>query len=134
MSEVQMVLGAPPVQPAKPETPSQAIIKDANRVAVVTDERGRKLGVKSVKNGLVKLKLARILGADATIPAVISECMIYCSVVSIDGDPVPFPRNEAELYGLVQRLDIDGLSAAGAAQRDEFGFGAEADLKEEAKN
>jgi hypothetical protein len=47
MSDVRLELS-----PAVVETPSEAIVKEANRVVTVTDERGRKLSIKRMDKGL----------------------------------------------------------------------------------
>jgi hypothetical protein len=130
MSDVQVSYGPAPV-----ESPSEAVIKDANRVVVATDGRGRKLGIKRMSSGLSRFRLARILGPDAGNPAVMTEAMLYTAVVSINGDPVPFPQSVLQLEALIDRLDIEVLHLIHKVQQDEFGLGrAFEETVAEAKN
>jgi hypothetical protein len=41
------------------------------------------------------------------------ELLIVASVCEIDGTPIPFPKNRAELDAIHDRLDDEGLEAAG---------------------
>jgi hypothetical protein len=41
--------------------------------------------------------------------------LIAAAVCLINEDPIPFPRNRAELDSIYDRLDQEGLAAAGAA-------------------
>ncbi|MEI9983505.1 MAG: hypothetical protein WDN69_10035 [Aliidongia sp.] len=115
-------------------TPSEAVIKDANRIVTVTDWRGRKLGIKRVANALTHFRLARLLGADAGNVAVMNQALMYTAVVSINGDPVPFPRTELQLEALIDRLDLDAWSLVSKVQHEEFGLGTAEEQVAEAKN
>jgi hypothetical protein len=133
MSDIQVTYGAAPA--AAIETPSESLIKDANRTVIVTDARGRKLGVKRMGNGLVRFRLARILGQDAANSQIMVQAMLYSSVVSVNGDPVPFPKTELQLEALIDRLDMDGLNAVETAQWEEFGINLRGEsAADEAKN
>jgi hypothetical protein len=117
------------------ETPSEAIVKDANRVVIVTDERGRKLSVKRMDNGLASFRIARVLGNDSSNGMLFAQAMLYVSCVAINDDPVPFPKTELQLEALIDRLDLDGLKAIQKVQAEEFGVGADQDeAVAEAKN
>ncbi len=109
------------------------MIKDANRIVTVTDRRGRKLGIKRVANALTHFRLARLLGADAGNAAVMNQALMYTAVVSINGDPVPFPRTELQLEALIDRLDLDAWSLVSKVQRDEFSLGTAEEQVAEAK-
>jgi hypothetical protein len=133
MSDVQVTYGAP--HEAAVETPSEALIKDANRTVIVTDDRGRKLGIKRVTNALSMFRLSRVLGSDAYNGPAIGQALMYASVVSINGDPVPFPKTELQLEALIDRLDMEALALIQKTQRQEFGYGAKPeDETGEAKN
>jgi hypothetical protein len=133
MSDVQVSYGPAPT--AGVETPSETVVKDANRTVIVTDARGRKLGVKRMENGLARFRLVRILGQDAPNWQLLAQAMLYSSVVSVNGDPVPFPKTELQLEALIDRLDVDGLNAVDKVQREEFGIGPRGeDVADEAKN
>jgi hypothetical protein len=133
MSEVQVTYGAAPE--AAVETPSEALIKDANRTVIVADGRGRKLGIKRAMNALSAFRLARVLGPDAYNGPVMTLAIMYTSVVSINGDPVPFPKTELQLEALIDRLDTDALALIQKTQQQEFGYGSKSeDETAEAKN
>jgi hypothetical protein len=117
------------------ESPSNAIVQDANRVVIVTDERGRKLAVKRIDKGLASFRIARILGNDASNGMLFAQAMLYVSCIAINDDPVPFPKTELQLEALIDRLDLDGLKAIQKVQSEEFGVGANPDeAVVEAKN
>jgi len=104
-------------------------------VAIVSDARGRKLGIKSLSSGLTRFRIARILGADAGNDHLMAEAMLYASVASIDGDPVPFPQSLLQLESLIDRLDFTVLRLVEKVQIEEFGIGGPAqDVVAEAKN
>ena len=56
------------------------------------------------------------------------------AVVSINGDPVPFPKTELQLEALIDRLDIDALDLVQKVQVEEFGAGNREEQADEAKN
>lgn len=130
MSDVKVTYGSAPVEPA--ETPSAALVKDSNRIIFVIDGRGRRLGVKRGNHGLSYFRLTRLLGADAANTPLMNQAATYASVVSIDGDPVPFPNTPLQLEALIDRVDADGFKVVMAAQFEVFGLGA--DEAETAKN
>jgi hypothetical protein len=133
MSDVQVSYGPAPA--AAIETPSAAVIKDANRIVFVTDERGRKLGVKRAGGALANFRLCRLLGQDAANRALMTYALLITAVVSINGDPVPFPTTMLQLEALIDRVDSDGMRASERAQFDEFGVARSAeDEAQEAKN
>jgi|GEM_PF-674561 hypothetical protein len=130
MSDVQVNYGPGPV-----ESPSRKVVKDANRIVIATDERGRKLGIKRMTSGLASFRLTRILGPDAGNRSLLAQAMMYVTVISIDGDPVPFPRTELQLEALIDRLDLAGFHLIQKVQQEEFGIGqTREEQDEEAKN
>jgi|ERR1700735_2341377 hypothetical protein len=133
MSDVQVTYGQAPT--AAVETPSESLVKDANRIVIVTDTRGRQLGVKSARNALNNFRLSRILGADAGNRNVMSQAAMYCAVVSINGDPVPFPKTELQLEALIDRLGVGAFNLVVKTQLEEFTVGLmPEDEAQEAKN
>lgn len=61
--------------------------------------------------------------------------MIAATVCEIDGDPIPFPKNRGELDAIYDRLDVEGIAAAGrAATRLQQGDDVPADPIDAAKN
>ncbi len=108
-----------------PDTPSEAIIKAAKKVAEVTDAQGRLLRVRKL-NALNRQDLAMVLGKEGCEnPIVFNQSALAFSVVAIDGEPVMPPNTYAEMRALVGRLDDDGLIAAGQAAVDHFGAAAD---------
>ena len=93
-------------------SPSATIIDGANAVLVVKDAEGREVTVRR-PNALDKLRLFKAVGPVlATNEAYLGMAALACAVNAIDGVPVPFPANEAQLEGLVSRLGDSGLTAA----------------------
>jgi len=117
------------------ETPSEAVVKDANRVVYVTDARGRKLGVKRAGGALANFRLCRLLGEDSANRGLMAYALLQTAVVSINGDPVPFPTSMTQLEALIDRVDSDGMRAVEKVQFDEFGASRSSeDEAQEAKN
>jgi hypothetical protein len=129
MSDVHVSYGPAPI-----ETPSQALVKDANRIVTATDARGRKLGIRNMANSLARFRLVRVLGADAYNQEAMAQALLFSSVVSVNDDPVPFPRTELQLEALIDRLGFDGLRTVQKVQTEEFGCGAGGDTVDHAKN
>lgn len=129
-----MELGAPPAAD-EAETPSAAIVADANRVVQVKSESGKVLSVKRGDDMLARFRLARVMGADdAANNAMMSHALMAVSVVGVDGIPVAFPKTVNQLEFLIGRLDARDITAIAKVQKDEFGIGASAETVEEAKN
>src|SRR5574343_1167013 len=100
------------------ETPSQAIIKKSTETVYVTDESGRKLGVKE-PNYLKQTHFMRIL-PDNSPQRYINMVLPVMYLVSIDDDVVSLPKNELQLDSLLNRLDTDGIIAITQAVKDHF--------------
>jgi hypothetical protein len=98
-------------------TPSQTIARAANATATRTDKRGRRIVVKRF-NALQFFRLTRILGDGIANSATMNLAMAAASVCAIDGDDETFPNTQRELESIIQRLDFDGLDAAGEALKD----------------
>jgi hypothetical protein len=115
------------------QSPTEQIVQEANEVVLVTDSKGRKIGVKR-PNVLAQYRLIETVGADtASNQVYMSMAMPVYWVVSVDGDKIPQPRTKAQLESAITRLDdegiqavIDHMIAVGAPLGDEE---AEAELK-----
>lgn len=100
----------------------------------VTDARGRVIVVKKL-NALDKMRLSRLVGADGAInQAYFGYALLAASVVSIDGDPEPFPKSIQAVEAMVSQLDDDGLDAIGGAVGELNGGGTMAEDLAAAKN
>lgn len=107
------------------ETPTRQVVKAAGTTKTVTTLNGRTLVVKR-PNALQRLRITDVNGANSAANEIyLGQVMIAVCVVSIDGDPVPFPTSKAQIEHLVQRLDDDGLGAAALGLRDLMGAQAE---------
>lgn len=81
----------------------------------VTDSRGRIIVVKKL-SALDKMRLTRIVGADGSMnQAYMGYAVTAASVVSIDGDPEPFPKSIQAIEAIVAQLDDDGLNVVSNA-------------------
>ena len=92
------------------------------------DERGRLITVSRL-NALQFYRLSKTLGASASNPATMDLATIASSVKKIDAENIAVPSSEREVELLIQRLDFDGLAAAGEALKkmndaDEEGLAA----------
>jgi len=99
---------------AQGETPSQSIVKAANKLSTITDSNGRSIGIKKM-NPLDRLKLFEVIGAEnSKNEQYVGYAALAFLVSSIDGEAVPRPANKIQLEALVQRLDDEGMDAIGA--------------------
>ncbi len=102
------------------ETPSESIIKAANKVITVTDDRGRQIGIKKL-GPLDRMKLFEVCGPEnSKNEAYLGYASLAFCVSAIDGEPVPRPSSRAHLEVLIQRLDDDGLNAVGQGVQEHF--------------
>jgi hypothetical protein len=93
------------------DSPSQEITSAANSVAVVTDVRGRKIGIRKPKL-LDRMRLFEVVGAENAMNGpYLGVAMLAVWAVSIDGDLIPRATTKLAVEGIVQRLDDDGLDA-----------------------
>lgn len=96
------------------ETPSSQIIKAAQRDIEVPDSFGRIIKVRAI-TALQRMRMFEAIGALSRNEMYLGHASLACSVVSIDGEPVRFPGSKREVEALVDRLDNEGLAAAGVA-------------------
>ena len=102
------------------ETPSQSIVKAANRVVMAKDGRGRNIGVRMI-GALDRMRMFEVVGAEN---ARNEPYMIYAAaafhVASIDGESVMRPGTKNQLEALIQRLDEDGVAAVLGTLQEQF--------------
>lgn len=125
-------------------TESDIKIARYKRVEKEADDLGRLIGVRRLKpseQAKVSGYTADLTGSDAVVGPNGEKfqvphrlpLMIAAAVCMIDDDMIPFPRSRAELDSIYDRLDEEGVTAAGAAisrlQADES-----TDPKADAKN
>lgn len=109
------------------ETPSSRIIGAASATQSVADAEGRQLQVRRM-GALDKLRLFKAVGAHlAQNPPYLGMAMLACSVMAIDGVPVPAPANEQQVEALVSRLGDVGIAAVAAVLEPDADSSAEAD-------
>lgn len=103
------------------ETPSAAVVKNANTEHTVVDSRGRSITLK--KPGvLAQFKIVEILGGETASNTVFMGMVFPTLYVSaIDGDPISRPTKRAELDALIQRLDEEGVAAIMTGVQTHFG-------------
>ncbi|QEL14788.1 hypothetical protein [Limnoglobus roseus] len=96
---------------APSETPSESIIKAANKATVVKDALGRTIGVKKMLL-LDRMRMFEVIGPENSVnQAYAGFAALAYSVTSIDGDPVARPSNKIQLESLLQRLGDEGIDA-----------------------
>lgn len=79
--------------------------------AIVTDARGRQIGIKKL-GPLDKMRLLKAAGpVNSKNDQYMGYAALAASVTAIDGSPEGFPGSEAQLEAMVGRLDEDGLDA-----------------------
>lgn len=96
---------------AQGETPSQSIVKAANKAVTVTDTKGRSLGVRKMPL-LDRMRMFEAIGPEnSKNEAYVGYAALACSVVSIDGEEVSRPTSKIQLEALLQRLGDEGINA-----------------------
>ncbi len=118
---------APPAPAA--QSPTQAVIADANRVVFVTDAAGRKIGVRRMSMSVRRRTLKAITPESQTKDRYMGLVMLAACVVSIDGvpyDPLASGGNEVRFDGLIDLLDDHGFEAVATAIERNFGSGDDA--------
>jgi hypothetical protein len=102
------------------ETPSARLIAAAQSAAEVVDADGRRLALRRL-GALDKLRLFKAAGPLlAQNQPWLGMAVLACSVVAIDGVPVPQPTNEAQIEALVSRLGDGGIAAIAGALAPEM--------------
>jgi hypothetical protein len=82
---------------------------------IIKDKAGRRIELRRV--GVVEqLRLYKALGPQLSLnEAYIGLAMIAAAASVIDDVPIPFPKGEAAIEALLERLGDDGVEAIGAA-------------------
>ncbi len=116
-----------------PETPSQAVMNAAKQLVHVTDDKGRKLGLRRLEF-LEEFRIVEAVGpelaANSTYMGMISP-LLY--IAEIDGEPVAIPRNKMQVDALIQRAGREGYAAAVEGIVKHFA-GDQKNLEERIKN
>jgi hypothetical protein len=100
---------------ANAQAPAAQLLAAAQAVSTTTDARGRALTLRRL-GALDKLRLFKAAGpALAQNPAWLGMAALACSVIEIEGVPVPSPVNDGQIEALVARLGDDGLAAVASA-------------------
>lgn len=95
--------------------PGAVIVAAAQATTDVADATGRALTVRK-PGALDRLRLFKAAGAAlAGNSAWLGLATLAASVVALDGIPVPFPINEAQIEALVARLGDQGIAAISGA-------------------
>ena len=139
--------GGPPI--TRVQTQSEEILQRYRHIEREPDSRGRIIGIRRLRPS-EQSKIVGItpdLGGFDLLPNTEDETkpaarfshrlplMMAASVCEIDGNPIPFPRNRAELDLIYDQLDGEGLEAImRAATRLGETHIAEAARREAAKN
>lgn len=115
------------------ETPSQAVVNDANRIVYVTDARGRKLGLRRPKFA-DEFRIVSVVGAeDAANQVYMGMLQPLLFIAEIDGDVQPFPTTKIAVESLINTAGREGFLAVLKALPEHFGGNA-AEAEELIKN
>ena len=105
-----------------PETPTEQLIDNAQRVTRFADSKGRAIAIKD-PGVLAQFELIKMVGAEAAKNEVYMNMILpMIFVCEIDGDPVPMPSSKLTLDALIQRLGHHGVTAV--AEHVTAAFGA----------
>lgn len=98
------------------QTPSQAIVASAasSQVHEFSDVRGRRIKWRA-PSFLEQVRMLRAIGAEQSANGpYIRIVQVACSVLSIDGLPVPKPTNERGIDLAIEMLGDEGMEAIAA--------------------
>lgn len=102
-----------------PLSPSARIVAAAEEQVVATDADGRTLLLRRM-NALDRLRLFKAAGPVLSQNQYwLGMASLACSVVAIDGVPIPAPTNEQQIEGVVLRLGDAGIAAVAAAMQSQ---------------
>jgi hypothetical protein len=95
------------------DTPSQAIVNSASTTQIVTDSKGRQIGIRRMK-ALDRLRMFEVLGAEnAKNEPYLGYAALAFHVCSIDEEKINRPTSKLQLEGLIQHLGDEGMEAVG---------------------
>jgi hypothetical protein len=92
------------------QTPSQQLIAEATREAVVKDKAGRSITL-TRPGALAQFRIVKALGDLAANSTYMQMVFPLLFVTAIDGEATLFPRSDLEVEAIIQRLDEDGIAA-----------------------
>jgi hypothetical protein len=125
MAEVKVHDGA--------ETPSQKLINDANRIVYVTDDRGRKIGLRRPQFA-DEFRIVAVVGAELAANQVYMGMLSpLLFIAEIDGHVQPFPTSKIAVDSLINTAGREGYLAAVGGLIEHFGGKVE-DFQEQVKN
>jgi hypothetical protein len=101
---------------------------------IVTDERGRAIGVRRLRMSIRRQVLQRLEPQLADREKYLGLVMLAACCSSIDGDAVRMPVHTSEWDVLMDRLDDEGFEAIGRAISENFIQRSQAEVVAEAKN
>ena len=102
-------------------TPSEAIVRAANKAGEVTDALGRVIRFRKLGAGH-KQRWAAVMGPDLIRNEICSTQGFFAyAVTHIDGDEVLTASSYRELLLTIDRLDDEGIEAVGEAYVQAFG-------------
>jgi len=113
---------------AAPITAATHVTQHPKEKILVTDARGRVIAVRKL-NALQVYRLTKAMGASASNPRAMDLAVIASSVSRIDTLDFAFPARESDVEFLIQKLDFEGLEAAGKGLQqftEDTGDGVEA--------
>lgn len=111
MAGLSVKSGKAKPEASAPATPQPAA-KDKNRVEYATDSEGRQIGVRQL-SPVALFRLTITLGADvANNSAALNQAMMACSVVELDGEPLPRPATIMQIEARMDLLGFHGYEAA----------------------
>lgn len=115
------------------EAPSEQLVRQAKREAVVTDEKGRK--IRLVRPGpLAQFNLVKLVGGEAAANSVyMGMTLPLIFVQAIDDALVPPPQTQRELEALIERLEDEGITAVMNGVAEHFGATDTAKAAEDVK-
>jgi hypothetical protein len=103
------------------DSPSQAMVNDANKAFSAKDARGRTIAVKKLKPW-DRLKMLEVIGAGQSDNAMyVGYASLVFYVVKIDDEAIARPTSKLQVEALMQRLDDDGLDTVGSLVEEHFG-------------
>jgi hypothetical protein len=115
------------------ETPSQAVINDANRTVEVTDSRGRKLTLRQ-PSFADEFRIVAVVGAELAANSVYMNMLNpLLFIAQIDDMAMPFPTTKIAVDSLINTAGRDGFLAALKGIQEHFG-GDLSDFEEQVKN
>jgi hypothetical protein len=103
-------------------TPSESIVRAANKTGTATDVHGRMITFKKL-GALDRLRLFEIIGgANSENRMYLGHAALAACVIAINGEPEGFPATKLQLEHMMGRLDDEGLEAVAGAYAKQFGI------------